>query len=194
MRMIVKTVLARSGRQPAGTIRTTATATASTSTAVRIRRSGRVSRCHVRKSSQPTKAATSEEGDAAPRPRREDADGEQDDEGAERDGAGHGVESLHPGVGGVLETGTEAQGHATSVGDAAAYPGRVANALARGPITCPAWPSRHPSWTPSSASASAGASSSRAVRSTEARGLPGTTAPSASSSRRTSADSGGSRW
>src|SRR6478736_3819528 len=67
-----------------------------------------------------------EEGDATPRAWREDADRQQDDEAPERDGTRDGVEALHPRVGGVLETGTEAQGHATSLGDATAYPGRVA--------------------------------------------------------------------
>src|SRR6478736_4761715 len=67
-----------------------------------------------------------EEGDATPRAWREDADRQQDDEAPERDGTRDGVEALHPRVGGVLETGTEAQGHATSLGDATAYPVRVA--------------------------------------------------------------------
>ena len=50
---------------------------------------------------------------------------------AERDGAaGRRCSRSTHGDGRVLETGTEAQGHATSLGDATAYPGRVANALA----------------------------------------------------------------
>src|SRR4051812_2643788 len=68
-----------------------------------------------------------QEGDAPEGPRSQDPDGEQDDEDPERDGARHGVEPLHQRVGGVLDTGTEAQGHGTSLGDAAAHHGRVAN-------------------------------------------------------------------